>query len=841
MVSTMDNIEKKLSNFDDVADAIWLLLQVARFDDRIDISKYISVDTFEPEEPMELPERKLPPNPVKNNNNDVGKGTGQMIIADPVGGGSEKSLMSEPRPVEVSFVRRKSSSSLDLQRSLRPIKIKISSRSLPLQVNIDATLYQMAKNELANIKLEAIGKSERVSLWQNAPVFQLGKEKWLDLVLVIDTTSLSMQLFENKIALLKQTIAESGIFRYVTEYYMYSIDKESKPRFSEGHSRYEHSLSEILGPRDRRVFWFVSDCRSDVWDNWSLSENGNTNSIGDVFNIISGKHPVSIMQMMPEALWSRTGLSLHELCKAWSTASLLPNKKLHTSVVNDPDDGFAIPVLTLNPLRLSAWADMVSGRVTDKAVLSIFIRKSKKKREQRPLDMLVMLGGGDALVEGFLVTAPHQARIYASYLSVLPSMSYPELLKLRKKLNPDISEDEWTELLSNLESSKLFNFIITGNERIVSSLMPEQNKILRKKISYSKQLEAMAEFYYCVLEPKFLDEKGEKIDFWVFIDDNPIVSNLDVPRVKETYVCYQDVLGRGNPAELPSEPEEIIFPVNPHLQNYLEVDSYDNNLLNNVESGETNSALESQSQPNEIILPVNSYDQNYLEIDSYDISLWGEVNSGKTSMLLSQPRQAVMEGYELKLVDHYGNLIPSYYRYPNKPLVKPTVDAQDYVYYLEKHPNLTGNKLVCLHDFPGNDTVNLSSTARVSYKHSHAIFVCLDSEKIWFPDKQDTLLREKVYDLLSWLDTEGLQPYIAICLMKTDILVARNIQSFDNMSPWAPVERFLGPDVVSLFRSKSADVFTLSSWGVREIWSPRKIFAPIEGFLKTISLPRKRK
>lgn len=806
-----------LSNFDEIADAIWLLSQIMRFEERIDISNYIPNSSSEPasstiiidNEPHVPPrERDLPEPPAKQIApvTVTGSNTGKRPI-EPFIDSLANFAITSSEPI----------SSLDIQRVLRPLKRKLPSRSLPVQVNVEASLYQLAKNELTNKRMEQGKEIGRViNPWQNVPVFQLGKEKWLDLILVVDATGESINFFENRISLLRRAITESGIFRHIFEYQLI-VDKEGSPKFRKPNGTYEYQLPEILGPRERKIFWVASDCFSSFWDNWKINTDGPVKSIGDVFDRVSTLYPAAIVQLMPEDLWSRTGLSLHELCKVWSAAPLTPNKNFQTSVLRDSKDGFAIPVLSLSTQRLSSWVDMVAGKVTDKAVLSIFVRKSRKKRGQRPLDFLLESGEYDAVLEAFELSVPRQVRLYAAYLSVLPSVSFEELWKLSKVITPSLSEEELREIVSNIISSKLFRFTLDTSEpkeRIVSELETTDRKLIRNKIPYSKQLEIMAEFYDCEIVPKFLDSNGKEIDFWLFVTKSIEVANLGDDRVKEMYDVFQDTLKRKEKVSAINTENELADPLPNKNDSKPEVP--------------TKLPLVTEMKIN----PVRAYDQTYLKLECFDISFWGERGCGKTSMLLSMPRQGALDGYTIRRVDHYGNLIPPRHVHSEKPSVIETEEAEDYLYYLHGHSGFSGDKLFCFHDFPGNQTIGLDTVAKVSYRHSKAIFMCLDANKVLPENSNDKKTRDDFYDFLNWLDLERLQPYIAICLTKTDMLPRRNEETFNNLSLWSPLERFLGEHAVSILRSRSAEIFSFSSWGTKEAWTPRRVFTPVESFLK---------
>jgi len=818
-----------LSNFDEIADALWLLSQIMESGIPVDISNYVSGGNSKSDSPINDTESSTPPpdgeKPTKED-----EFSGEKIYP----GNTEKSEERDSpyRPIDFTITTSNPISSLDIQRVLRPLKRKLPSRSLPVQVDVEESLYQMAKNELANKRLESAQETSRVNLWQDVPAFKLGKEKWLDLILIIDRSGESVNFFENRISLLRRAILESGIFRHVFEYQMTS-SKDGHPKFRKLNGGREYQLTEILGPTERKIFWVVSDCMSDFWNNWQIHPSGLVESIGDVFDKVGTLYPAAIIQLMPEELWSRTGLSLHELCKVWSATPLTSNKNVKTSVLRDSKDGYAIPILSLSPQRLSSWVDMITGKVTDAAVLSIFVRKTKKKRDQRPLDFLLESRNYDAVLDAFELTVPRQVRLYAAYLSVLPSMSFEEIWKLSKKITPSLSEEELSEIISNIISSKLFRFTLDTSEpkeRIISELDTADRKSIRNKIPYSKQLEIMAEFYDCEIVPKFLDGNGKEIDFWLFISKSIEVANLDIDRVKEMYDVFQNTLKRRE------EKSAVSIDGVDALGGKLNKEAYDESKGDENENQPISDTPEKLIAPplvNEMkINPVNDYSQTYLDLNYFDISLWGEKGCGKTSMLLSLPRQGALEGYNIRRVDHYGNLISSKHVHPEMPPVSQTLEAQDYLYYFSDNSGVVRDKLFCFHDFPGDSTTKLNSISKVSYKHSNAIFMFIDSKKAHFESPEDKKIRDNFYEFLSWLELENLYPYIAICLTKTDLLPNKNEETLNKISPWAPIKRLFGDYAVTLLQERSADVFSFSSWGVKEVWTPRKLIDPIQLFLK---------
>ena len=76
---------------------------------------------------------------------------------------------------------------------------------------------------------------------------------------------------------------------------------------------------------------------------------------------------VALVQVLPERLWTRTGLGNATRLALRSHAPGMPNHRLEQrrpySLLDSPTStGFPVPVVNLEPESLAAWAGLVAGR-----------------------------------------------------------------------------------------------------------------------------------------------------------------------------------------------------------------------------------------------------------------------------------------------------------------------------------------------------------------------------------------------------------------------------------------------------------------------------------------------
>ncbi|HRJ43760.1 MAG TPA: SAV_2336 N-terminal domain-related protein, partial [Caldilineaceae bacterium] len=137
------------------------------------------------------------------------------------------------------------------------------------------------------------------------PVMRPARERWLELVLLADESP-SMTVWYALVGELQDLLEQSGAFRTVQRWGFYADPEQAAAlrfyagsRFWEGTARYR-SPAELNDPRGRRLILLVSDCVSAAWRQPGL--NG--------FLADWKGTPATLVQVLPERLWGRTGLRL---------------------------------------------------------------------------------------------------------------------------------------------------------------------------------------------------------------------------------------------------------------------------------------------------------------------------------------------------------------------------------------------------------------------------------------------------------------------------------------------------------------------------------------------------
>lgn len=779
----------EFKRFEDFADALWLTIQIVKAEG-FDLSKY------KPKQEKQSRETPVPSGPPKPHSEPIPtpgrSGMGIGIQEDSKSDNDNVKDTNLPTVIGTGTVvpfPKEKLSSLDIQRSLRRLKQKVTSFVIPPQVNIDGTLYQVAKNRIAIHQAKKLNQ-KRISIKSDLPVLKRSQERWIDLVLIIDVSSPTMRFFEGRREFLNRTIEESGIFRNIHVYYMHE-SREVTPVISKSKESLDFNVDvtkEMLGSSHRSVFWVVSDCISPVWDSW-YKENG----IGDFFNNIGKQNPIAIIQMLPESLWLRSGISYFEMCKAWANLPLMPNRDLQLSVPKD-SNGLGIPIMPIHQTRFSAWADMIFGH-SNQPVLSIFIPE-KQQMSKRYSDQLY---DEENRLNLFLNTAPLQTKQLAAYLSVVPSLSFDALRKLKEYMIPTAPIDTVADLVTSSVIT------ITDGDRKKVEYSDNSSKMRREFMEmtpYSKSLETMANYYYYIADPtqRFRDKDDNEIDFWFYIDNWPnvdMIKNLNENGVNDMNSVFSQVL------QLHQPPDTNHVSVSPSIDILLR---------------------RNENPPNGH--EVKDHDFSYLDIPHLDISMWGDTGSGKTSMILSLAKSFSIEKnkYEMRYLDHYGNKRVAQHRFSKPDNVPQTEYLKDYLYYLKGRSLASKELSVCFHDFPGKATLDLPSPVQVSYNHSNAIILCfsgdeiLDSTKL---NKQNT--NQKLETFFYWASNQRKTPKLCVCLTKSDTET-----NFENNPSVQAFKDKISTTMRSVFQDKDIKIFIVSSWGSnKDDWTPKGITEPI--------------
>jgi formylglycine-generating enzyme required for sulfatase activity len=277
------------------------------------------------------------------------------------------------------------------------------------------------------------------------PVLKAEPEPWLDLALVVDESK-SMVIWRHTIYELKKLLEHYGVFRDVRTWGLVIVDHKSgkqslKLKTGIGKNAHHQQLTtpqELIDPSGRRLILVVSDCVTAMWRDGTMTT---------VLEMWSKHQPVAILQMLPDYLWLRTGLSagasvrLKSLTPGVANQNLLIKELLLWKNFNI-DKGIKIPVLTLEPEIAINWSRMVAGKSQSVVSGFVFNRESstEPKAETKPTSTTpktLTKAQAEDRVYRFRMTASPIARKLAGLLAAAPVITLPVVRLIQETMLAD--------------------------------------------------------------------------------------------------------------------------------------------------------------------------------------------------------------------------------------------------------------------------------------------------------------------------------------------------------------------------------------------------------------------
>lgn len=228
-----------------------------------------------------------------------------------------------------------------LARALRPMALSEPSR------------WRYTLDELATVHLMADAR-----IW--LPVLRPAREPHFEVALVIDGAP-SLAIWRRTAEELALLLAHHSAFSDVRTWTL-SFDESGRPLvqsglFSGGQRPWRRA-SELVDPRGRRVILLLSDCVSAPWHDGRAAR-----AIADW-----GRRGLVVLnQVLPALLWGRTALGAATPVLLRAAAPGAANVRLRHEPLRRgvgrklPEGAVPVPVITLEPEGLSAWAQMISG------------------------------------------------------------------------------------------------------------------------------------------------------------------------------------------------------------------------------------------------------------------------------------------------------------------------------------------------------------------------------------------------------------------------------------------------------------------------------------------------
>ncbi len=383
---------------DEVADTLWLaahLPAAVRADDRPPAAAAPAEISLAPPErtPAPPPDPAVAPAPERPVP-EVSHRTTEVVDLTPGGSAAGLAIRSTAPAVEhvqvpgLAAVARE----LPLLRSLRMLRRRVPHRQIRVL------------DEVAT----ADSSADAGTL---CPVTVPATERWLDLVLVIDTAQ-SMEIWGRAPDDLRSLMARLGAFRTIHTVYL-----SSDPKAGDGVSlwtdspdgRLHRTPEQLMGVVGRTVFLVFSDCIGERWSN---------GEVGPILELWGRASAVAVVQPMDEGLWDRCAIEVDRTTELWFGRPGQPNG---AAMVKAPgSDGYLgtpVPVVQLDPEWLGAWAEAVAGTTPRWRPMAVIFTGGAARLEHPPVpqpdDALAQLAAFD------LVASP-TARTLAKYLAAAP-------------------------------------------------------------------------------------------------------------------------------------------------------------------------------------------------------------------------------------------------------------------------------------------------------------------------------------------------------------------------------------------------------------------------------------
>ncbi|MTJ21621.1 formylglycine-generating enzyme family protein [Dolichospermum sp. UHCC 0352] len=426
LIKLLQHLELDMSA-EEIADAIWLANQIKLPLAITSVDEVTQPNQISQTEISKLPQRESYQNldasddsTVENTQETTAKAyTRNAVDSISQSNSTEKSTSEKSKPAS-SGVPFKSPAvaalpnALEIGRSLRPLMRKVPSR-IKFVLDKENTAQQIAENDV----------------W--IPVLKPARERWLDLVIVVEENRATV-VWEETINEFRKLMERHGAFRNVYTWNLCTND--GKPQFFHQQRKAtkkqrSRSPKELLEPNGRRLILLISDCISSLW--WE-------GEIDNLLELWSKQVSVTILQLLPEQLWERTVLDLGISVSLSAIEPGLLNSKLTIHdfpfwLEEKPNQALKLPIVILEPESLEYWAKVIAGTGNIDTVGILFMPNWKELIPTHKLFSSQTTKDPELLVNNFYRSASPLARRLANLMSSAP-VSIPVIHLIQEKMLP---------------------------------------------------------------------------------------------------------------------------------------------------------------------------------------------------------------------------------------------------------------------------------------------------------------------------------------------------------------------------------------------------------------------
>ena len=276
-----------------------------------------------------------------------------------------------------------------------------------------------------------------------APFFKPVLEPWLEIALVVDGHS-SLEIWHQTIDDLILFLRNYGIFRDVQVWKLAA--KQNRLTLYKGLKVNRARIStpkELLNPNGRRLILVLSDCVADYW------EDG---SIYPLLELWQKTNPVSILQMLPEWLWLKTGLGEGAKVTLFSNEPGTKNRQLRIKDILLWEDVFEhpkalkLPIFTLDSGSIEQWSGLVAGQSNSKVAGFVLASQDLDQKETEDYELEEQDSSAIAKVMSFRNNSSPLAQELAELLAAVPTIFLPVVRLIRREILPEAGQVQIAEV-----------------------------------------------------------------------------------------------------------------------------------------------------------------------------------------------------------------------------------------------------------------------------------------------------------------------------------------------------------------------------------------------------------
>lgn len=278
------------------------------------------------------------------------------------------------------------------------------------------------------------------------PWLRPGVDRAFNLALLIDSGP-TMVIWREETAALQDAAEHSGAFRTVRTLQV-DVSEAGPPTLRPGTAQSTANLGEILDPSGDRIFIVVTDGLGPGWA---------TPAADALLRLLGGAGPTALVQLLPTHLRHRSSLFPQAVTLEAGGFGAANRRLGLAEPAGGPDptrplprtdgDTLAVPVLSLKPGSLAAWADLVVGERGVRRELPVVFTGSLHAGHPAPgLRPPQRPQGATVAVRRFFTLATPTARRLATQLAAVP-FEFDLIQQLRNRTMPEVGAEPLAEIL----------------------------------------------------------------------------------------------------------------------------------------------------------------------------------------------------------------------------------------------------------------------------------------------------------------------------------------------------------------------------------------------------------